>query len=283
MPLLRRLLTRNRRVSSLEFRQRYGPWAIVAGASEGLGEAFSRGLAARGLDLVLIARRAEPLEQLARDLTREHGVEVRTLVLDLGSADIVESLQAELGTLDVGLLVYNAGRSDIGEFLETDLESKLGTIDVNCRGPVLLCSWLAPRLVERGRGGLLLMSSLSAFQGTAMVGTYAATKAFDIIFAESLWTELTPKGVDVLVCVAGAMLTPNFKRQTPEAKRGQSLPMEPTTVAEEALAGLGGGPTVIAGAMNRGVHLVMNRLLPRRTAVKFISDRTRDMYEGDSR
>ena len=124
------------------------------------------------------------------------------------------------------------------------------------------------------------MSSLSAFQGSAMVGTYAATKAFDIVLGETLWTELAPKGVDVSVCVAGATLTPNFKRQTPVHKRRQSYPMEPDAVVKEALAGLGRRPTVIAGAMNRAAHVVMSRLLPRRMAVRFISDRTRDMYQG---
>ncbi len=278
---MRRLLTRIRRSSPIEFRERYGPWAIVAGASEGLGQAFSRALASRGINLILIARREGPLTELADDLRRQ-GVAVRTLSLDLGAADMIKALQKAVGELDVGLLVYNACRSEIGEFLDTDLASKLGTIDVNCRGPVLLCSWLAPRLIQRGRGGLLLMSSLSAFQGAAMVGTYAATKAFDIVLGETLWTELAPKGIDVLVCVAGATLTPNFERQTPVDKRRQAFPMVPEDVVAEALAGLGHGPTVIAGAMNRAAHLVLSRLVPRRRAVQFISGMTRKMYSGST-
>lgn len=260
-----------------DFHRRYGPWAVVAGASEGIGRAFAHALAEKGLDLVLIARRVEPLEAEAQLIRRRHRVGVETLSLDLGAPDLATRFQQGIGDKDVGLLVYNACHSDIGEFLATDMESKQKTLDVNCRGPVTLTTVIGERLVARGRGGILLMSSMSGFQGTAMVSTYAATKAFDTVLGESLWAELGPKGIDVLVCVAGATTTPNFNAQTPEKKRRQVFPMTPEQVARGAIANLRNGPVYIPGAMNRFVS-VLGRIIGRRRAVELISKNTRKLY-----
>lgn len=261
-----------------EFHARYGPKAVVAGASEGIGRAFAHQLAEKGLDLLLIARRKELLENEAHILRRRHGVKVETLSLDLGAPDLAEQFERATRNDDIGLLVYNACYSKIGTFLETDLASKMATIDVNCRGPLILSSIMAERLTARGRGGLLLMSSMSGLQGTAMVSTYAASKAFDTILGEGLWFELAPKGVDVLVCVAGATSTPNFEAQTPEKKRKSVLPMPPEDVAKGALSNMRNGPVYVAGPVNRALSLTM-RALPRRTAVSFISKNTRKVYE----
>lgn len=261
-----------------QFHSRYGRWAVVAGASEGIGRAFAHALAQKGLDLVLVARRPEPLEAEAQELRRRHGVEVRTVSLDLGGADLAERFTAAIEGLDVGLLVYNACYSKIGTFLGTDLASKHATVDVNVRGPLTLSSIMAERLVARGRGGILLMSSMSGLQGTAMVTTYAATKAFDTILGEGLWAELRPAGVDVLVCIAGATSTPNFVAQTPESKRKQVFPMTPEDVAVGALANLRNGPVYHAGPIN-GALAVATRLMTRRAAVSFFSKNTRAVYE----
>ena len=250
----------------------------MAGATEGIGRAFAHQLAEKGLDLILFARRAELLDAEAHLLRRRHGVRVTPVVLDLGADDLEQRFVAAIEGHDVGLLVYNACYSRIGAFLDTDLASKQATLDVNCRGPVVLCSTLAPRLVRRGRGGLLLMSSMSGLQGTAMVATYAASKAFDTVFGEGLWAELHPHGVDVLVCVAGATSTPNFEAQTPEEKRPQVFPMAPEDVASGALARLGRGPVYYAGPLNLSLATAM-RALPRRAAVTFISKNTRKLYD----
>ena len=193
------------------FVERYGPWAVVAGASEGIGASFSRKLAARGLNLVLVARRAEPLETLATELRDQHGVEVRVQPLDLGSADAVSKLGAAIEGLDVGLLIYNAAYSPIGAFIDIEVEEHLKAVDINVHGPLRLSHYFGRRLVERGKGGIILVSSMSGFQGTAMVGNYAATKAYDTVLAEGLWYELRRHGVDVLACVAGATLTPSYE------------------------------------------------------------------------
>jgi hypothetical protein len=251
---------------------------VVAGATEGIGRAFAHQLAEKGLDLILLARRAELLEAEAHLLRRRHGVTVTPVALDLGAPDVEARFEAAINGHDVGLLVYNACYSRIGKFLETDLASKQATLDVNCRGPLVLCSTLAPRLVERGRGGLLLMSSMSGLQGTAMVATYAASKAFDTILGEGLWVELQPHGVDVLVCVAGATSTPNFEAQTPKEKRRQVFPMAPEDVASGALARLGDGPVYYAGPLNLALATTL-RAVPRRGAVNFMAKNTRKLYD----
>jgi len=261
-----------------DFHHRYGPWAVVAGASEGIGRAYAHALAEKGLDLVLIARRPEPLEEEAALLRRRHRVKVETVSLDLGGADLAQRFTAALEGKEIGLLVYNACYSKIAPYLESDLASKLATIDVNCRGPVVLSSIVGEKLAARGRGGLVLMSSMSGNQGTAMVATYAASKAFDTVLGEGLWAELRPKGVDVLVCVAGATSTPNFLAQTPESKRKQVFPMTPDDVARGALANLRNGPVYIAGPINRAVALA-TRIVPRKAAVSFISKNTKAVYE----
>lgn len=266
-------------MSHSSFRISYGPWAIVAGASEGIGAAFARRIASEGVHLVLLARREGPLVTLADELRAAHRVEVVTASVDLGAPDLVERLAAVVDGRDVGLLVYNACYSAIGTFLETSLEEKMKVLDINCRGPVIATSLLAPRMARRGRGGIVLMSSMAGFQGTAVVSTYAASKAFDTVLGEGLWDELRAHGVDVLVCAAGATSTPSFQAQTPADKQRGTFPMDPEAVAAEALSALGHrGPTIVAGRLNRMVHGVL-RHLPRGGAVRFFSSTTKRIYE----
>jgi len=262
-----------------DFRERYGPWALVAGASEGLGAAWAHEIAAHGVDVVLLARGREKLEAAATAVRDAHGVQVHTVQADLGRRDVLDTLVPALEGREIGLVVYNACYSKIGEFLDLSTEDHLATVDVNVRGPVLLAGHFAREMAARGRGGIVLMSSLSGFQGTAMVGIYAATKAFDTALAEVLWEELRPRGVDVLACVAGAVLTPNFVDQTPEAVRGGAFPSAPEDVVREGLAHLGRGPVWIAGRINRWVHLGLRHLLGRRAAVRFMSGNTRKIYD----
>lgn len=257
---------------------RYGPWALVLGASEGMGAAWALGLARRGLNLVAVARREGPLEAVVSE-ARAYGVRARAVSLDLARPDLDAALAEHFDELDIGLVVYNACYSVIGEFTELSLEDKLKTVDVNVRGPLVTAHHFAPRLIARGRGGLVFMSSMSGFQGTAMVGTYAATKAFDTVLGEMLWEELGEHGVDVMVCAAGATLTPNFESQTPEHKRATAYPLSPERVVNEAIEQLGAGqPVVIPGRINKMVSSVVG-LLPRRAAIRFISRNTRSMYE----
>jgi len=261
------------------FVERYGPWAVVAGASEGIGASFSQKLAARGMNLVLVARRAAPLEELATELRQKHGVEVRAQPLDLGSPDAVAGMSAATEGLDVGLMIYNAAYSPIGAFLDIDVEEHLKAVDVNVYGPLRLSHYFGRRFVERGKGGIILMSSMSGFQGTAMVANYAATKAYDTVLAEGLWYELHQHGVDVLACVAGATLTPSYESSTDRIpSKGLASPMQPDDVTEQALRDLRQRPRGVSGRRNRFAYVLLARLLPRRAAIEMVSKETERLF-----
>jgi len=261
-----------------EFVARYGPWALVAGASEGLGAEFARQLAARGLNVLLLARRAEPLEALAAELRRDHRVQARAAVVDLAAPDLVAQLGAAVGELEIGLLVYNAAYSVVGAFLDQELASTLRTIDVNCRGPVILSHVLGQKMAARRRGGIILMASLAAGQGVPLVATYAATKAFNLILAEGLWEELGRVGIDVVACRAGATRTPNFERTQPQGQ-SQGIVGEPGPVVTATLNALGRHPSVVPGWLNGMAAFLLGRLLPRRAAIQIMGKATRGMYE----
>lgn len=257
------------------FRERYGPYALVVGASAGLGEAFARALAARGLHLLLLARRQEALEALAEDLRTRHGVDVRVEALDVGRPDLGERALGLAAGVEVGLLVYNAAHSVIGPFLEHPLEEQLRVIDVNCRGPLALAHLLGSPMARRGRGGLVLMTSLSASQGGPLLASYAASKAFNLVLAEGLWAELKGRGVDVIACRAGATRTPGYAASQP--KKSIRL-MDPEPVVEETLRALGHRPSLVPGGLNRLAAFFLVRVLPRRLAVLVMGRATRQLY-----
>jgi len=254
-----------------DFVERYGPWALVAGASEGLGAAFARALAQRGLNVLLVARRAAVLEQVKDEISRLAPVQIRCVALDLARPEAVAELDAQVADLDVGLVVYNAALAPLGPFLDVALDEHQKAIDVNVRGPLALAHRFGRRLAERGKGAVVLLSSLTAFQGSPFAATYGATKSFDLALAEGLWFELAPRGVDVLAVCAGATRTPGYLERSPQGAPGE---LEPDQVAEEALASLGRGPLMIPGRFNRIASQLMRRLLPRRTTIAIMGKQT---------
>jgi hypothetical protein len=260
----------------------YGPWAVVAGASEGLGAAYAEALAERKMNLLLIARRKELLEELASGLMKEYNVKVYVLVLDLASPDAAERICQETEALDVGLLIYNAAFSAVGTFLNKPQEDHLKEVDTNIRTPLRLVYHFGTRMVAAGHGGIVLMTSLSAFQGSAYISNYSATKAFNLILAEGLWEEWRHDGVDVLACIAGAIRTPNYLASKPiRTGRFSDATLEPNEVVTETFAALGHQPTVIPGRMNRLSSFVMRRLLSRQAGIRFMGSVLRGMYVGD--
>lgn len=266
--------------SNGEFRAKYGPWALVAGASEGLGAAFAEELAARGLSLVLVARREEPLAALADSLRTRHRVQVETVSQDLASPDLVRELAVHTDGLEIGLLVYDTAYYTIGSFFSQDLANQLRHIDVNCRGPLMLTHAYGAKMLARGRGGILLMSSLSGNQGGPLLAHYAATKAYNTVLAEGLWYELRRQGVDVMASTAGAIETVNYVKSEPKALAFAPKPMKPSEVARESLDALGSGPSFVPGFAYRLSAFITSRLMPRRAAVKMMAQTTEQMY-GD--
>jgi uncharacterized protein len=188
---------------SRRFAERYGRWAVVTGASTGIGEAIARTLAARGLDVVLVARSRERLEHLATELETAHGGKAIALPLDLARPESVKDLAAATASFDVGLLVAAAGFGTSGSFLASSIDEELGMIDLNCAAVCAQAHHFATRFAERGRGGLILFSSIVAFQGTPFAANYAATKAYIQTLGEGLARELGPVGVDVLAAAPG--------------------------------------------------------------------------------
>lgn len=262
------------RTGPLSFASKYGPWAVVAGASEGLGAAFAAALAGRGLNLLLLARRAGHLEAVAERLRASANVEVRTEAFDMARADLPEALAAVTADLDIGLVVYNAAYAPVGELLSRPADDLLRVVDVNIRGPLIFARTLAPKLVARGHGGIVLMSSLAGYQGAPRIATYAASKAFNIVLGEGLWRELKPHGVDVVVASAGAIRTPGYAKTATKDAPGT---LDAGVVAEMALDALGRGPVVVPGAVNRIARFVLGRILPRRTAIDVFARSTKDL------
>ena len=259
------------------FAQRYGAWAVVAGASEGLGEALARGCASRGLNVVLIARRVELAQQIADDIAATTGVQTRALRADLAVRDDLDRILNELVDLDIGLLIYNAAFSVVGPFWNFDIDTHLKEIDVNVRGPLVLAHGFGERFRARGRGGIILMSSMGALQGMVRVANYSATKAYNLVLAEGLWAELRDDGVDVLVSCAGATRTPNYVASEPE---DANVPVqEPEQVATETLNALGKKPTVFPARVLRFTHFAFRHLMGRRTAVRLMAYASNRTYK----
>ena len=192
------------------FEEQYGPWAFIAGASMGIGRAFSHQAAARGLNVLMLARGAEQLEATAAEVADRHGVRTRTIAADLASPDIGSIVAAASEDVEIGLFVYNAAIAPHGRFIDVPLEHQLNSVAVNCATPVVLCNLLAPPMVARGRGGIALISSLAALSGAVNFGTYNAGKAFEWILAETLWAELAPSNVHVTNMFVGATDGANY-------------------------------------------------------------------------
>ncbi len=244
---------------SFDFARRYGPWALVTGASSGLGEEFARQIAARGVHLVLVARRRERLASLARHLEQEHGVSTLVAPIDFAREDLLEALRPSIGDLEIGLLVSNAGFNQSGPFTEIPLARLVEMLHVNCRASLALTHELAGAMAGRGRGGIVLMSSVSGFIPTPRWATYAATKAFNLFLAEALWHELRDRGVDVLAICPGGTRT---EFQEVAGLRGAFGEMEVGPMVSLALRRLGRSCVAIPGAVNRLNH-ALTRVLPR--------------------
>lgn len=248
-------------MTDVDFATQYGPWAVIAGASTGLGAAFADEAASRGLNVVLLARRGDVMEETARAIRGKHGVEVRSVVLDMAAPEAAERFAAATADLDVGFFVYNAALEPQGLFVDESTEELVTNITVNCVTPTLLVHQLAPKMIARERGGIVLVASMGALQGIKVFAAYGAAKSYELILAEGLWDELREHGVDACAYVVGSTATPTFlERQksmkTPTADEiksvfgdvgnGVSAPRAPEAVAAALFPQLGTGPRLFS-------------------------------------
>ena len=261
---------------------KYGPWGIVAGGSDGLGIAFAHAMAGEGVNVVLVARRVPVLEASADEIRARHGVEVRTVALDLSAPNAVSQLAAATSDLEIGLFVYNAGSDDrLGAFLDRDLQAHLDLVRRNCAGVLEAAYRFGAPMVARGRGGMVLVTSGGAWAGGAGAAGYAASKAFDLILAESLWAEWRADGVDVLGLVLGRTDTPSMRRVFKARGEAPVGLADPDDVAREALRHLADGPTWIYGSDDPAGGSPFGAM-PRRDAVLAMSRGT-SARSADSR
>ena len=261
----------------MTFATKYGPWALVAGASDGVGAAFAAGLAERGANVVLLARRQAVLDQVAADIESRTSAQTRTLAIDLATPDAASAVAAATSDLEIGFLVYCAGADPNYEpFLANPIGAAEAMVQRNCMVPMQLCHHFAPPMVERGSGGIVIFGSGAGLAGGPNMVAYAATKAFDMVFTEALWSELHDKGVDVLGLILGKTNTPALRRL--EHSRGH-LSSEDTAppdadsvdqVIAEAFENLSNGPTLMVGEMMRAV-VPMLASLSRNEAVKLMT------------
>ncbi len=251
----------------MTFARKYGPWALVAGASDGLGAAFATGLAERGVNVVLLARRQAVLDQVAARIESRTSAQTRTLAIDLCEPAAASEIALATADLHVGFLVYCAGADpDFQPFLANPIEAAEAMVRRNCMVPMQLCHHFAAPMVERGRGGIVIFGSGAGLAGGPNMVAYGASKAFDMVFAEALWAELHDKGVDVLGLILGKTDTPALRQL--EHSRGQIASTDDVPpgaaavddVLAEAFENLTNGPTWIVGEELRAATQLMGSL-----------------------
>lgn len=252
-------------MSNHDFIGKYGPVALVTGASSGIGRSFSELLASKGLDLVVTARRVERLEELATHLQNTYGVNVTVQQVDLAQSGAAQQLLDATETFDIGLLVSNAGFGWKGAFDSGDPHTLSDMLMVNCHAPLLLARGFLPRLKTRTKGGIIFTSSVEGLMGGPYSSTYAATKSFMNSLGEGLWAELASTDIHVLTLCPGATDT--------EAPRLQGIDpttltnvMSPDEVARLALENITDGPVYIPSEHYKATFDYMLSM-PRRDAL----------------
>ena len=249
------------------FRGRYGPWALVTGASDGIGKAVAAEIAAQGINVVLCARRRDRLETIAADLAGAHGVQTRVVTADLVQPGGVDQLVRETRHLDIGLVILSAGFATSGLFADAAMTPELEMVCLNVTVVTRLAQTCAQQMVSKGHGGIVLVGSILGRQGVPWVSCYAATKAYVRVLAEGLHHELKPRGIDVLAVEAGPV------RSGFEARAGLKYgsATNPQVVAQAVVAALGKRVSVIPGVRARFLVTSM-AMLPRRARVRFLGD-----------
>lgn len=267
----------------MTFAQKYGPWAIIAGASEGTGLAFAHQIASQGVNCILIARRERPLVELGKTLHADYGIEYLTIAVDLYSTDAFAQIQAAVGEREVGLFISNAGSDPhSSRFLDVDVEDWVNQINRNVITLVRCCHYFGGKMRDRKRGGILLVGSGSCYGGASFMAIYSGTKAFDLSFGEGLWAELRPHGVDVLNLILGRTDTPALR----EVLALKGLPVPPGLASPEEVAAVGlerlpHGPIHNWGQKDDEAGLSPSSAAARRARILMIDESTKDIFGKD--
>ncbi|MEH6758580.1 MAG: SDR family NAD(P)-dependent oxidoreductase [Parasphingorhabdus sp.] len=230
-------------LDSVAFSAKYGPWAVIAGASEGTGECYARELAAMGINLVLVSRRLPALKALGEKLKAAHGIEYRAVAQDLTEQDAGLRIVEAADRLDVGLYISNAGADGFGSFFEDSTDAAHRLVRMNISTLIDATNGFGKAFLERGKGGIIVMASGAGLGGQPNLVMYSATKAFELNFAESLWAEYHERGVDVIAIAAPIMRTPMLLRTVPEGFDVSDV-YDPADVTHNALAGLLAGEPI---------------------------------------
>lgn len=253
-----------------ELSDQYGPVALVTGASSGIGKSFAELLAAQGFDLVLVARRVQRLDELAAQLKKQFNVNVKVCQIDLAATNAAQDILDATQTLDIGLVISNAGFGFKGAYVNGDANIMTEMLMVNCHTPMQLARGFAERLQKRGKGGMILTSSVEGLIGCPYSTAYAASKALVVSLGEGLWAELKPAGIDVLTLCPGATDTEAPRSQGIDPSTLKNI-QSPDEVAQLALANIKNGPTYIPSAHYRASfdHLLS---MPRRDALLMMAN-----------
>ena len=260
-------------MSSKTLKDRYGEWALITGASAGIGEEFARQMAAAGINLVLLARRSERLDALGRELSDRHGVQCRGVMADLNAPDFLSEVARQTADLDIGMLINNAGFTNHGEFLDNDPAAEARLVNVNCRAATTLAHHYGRLMRDRQRGAILFTASIVGFTSVPVWASYAASKGYDLLLAEALAAELKPHNIDVLALCPGSTRTEFADYQGFWARL---LVMDADEVVRGALQNMGRRTVHIAGLMNRLIVFSF-RFIPRRLAAGIFGKIVRDM------
>ena len=251
-----------------------GKWALVTGASAGIGVALARELAGGGANLVLTARRRERLEKLARELAAAHKIRTEVFAADLAQQDAPQQIFTFTlaKEIDIELVVNNAGFGGYGEFATADMQRLLDMVQVNCSAVMHLTRMYLPQMLKRGRGDVLILASTASFQAVPFISTYAATKAFDLLFAEGLAEEVRPYGIRVCALCPGSTES-EFHEVAGQAGLVAAMKNRETAekVARVGLQALAAGKSYVISGMGNYLGAQSQRLVPRRFVTRIVA------------
>ena len=250
-------------------KKRFGPWALVTGASSGIGKEFAQQIAASGINIVLVARREDLLKEVGVEFSKRYGVEHRVVVLDVSREDFIRQLASATDDLDIGLVVSNAGTGNPGEFLKLDRQLLEDTLRLNTMSHLDIAHYFGGKLAERRRGGLILVGAMGAENGIPCMANDGGAKAYVHSLGEALHYEFKPLGVYVTVLAAGVTNTAVLEKFALDPKTMPTKPMSVEQCVSEGLSGLVKNHSrIVPGRLNR----ILNALVPASLARKMLAD-----------